>query len=171
MSYYFVRKLSDQDVSGEKSLGVALGRRLRGARVAQSRTLASVAVEAGLSVPYVANLESGRGNPTLSALQGLARALGVPLAELVREDATTVAEAARPASLARFVAGARFRREVRWLADDAGGDADAVRRDVLASMDVLAATEGELDETDWHRVLDALILARRRRMHELSTAR
>jgi transcriptional regulator with XRE-family HTH domain len=48
-------------------------------RAAAGRTIASVAVQAGLSVPYVANLENGRGNPTLSALTRLARALGTTL--------------------------------------------------------------------------------------------
>lgn len=159
--------MAAHNVSEEKSLGIALGRRLRAARMTQGRTLASVAVEAGLSVPYVANLESGRGNPTLSALEGLARALDVSLAELVRKDrgsdAAGVAGASRPGSLARFVAGGRFRREVRWLADEAGEDADVVRRALLASMDALGSTDSEMDETDWHRVLDALVLARRRR--------
>ena len=44
---------------------------LRDRRKAAGRTIASVAVDAGLSVPYIANLENGRGNPTLSALDRL----------------------------------------------------------------------------------------------------
>src|SRR5439155_12714694 len=40
-----------------------LGNRLRNRRTAAGRTIASVAAEAGLSVPYIANLENGRGNP------------------------------------------------------------------------------------------------------------
>jgi len=38
--------------------------------------VASVAADAGLSVPYIANLENGRGNPTTAALARLAEALG-----------------------------------------------------------------------------------------------
>jgi hypothetical protein len=34
---------------------------------AAGRTVASVATDAGLSVPYVANLENGRGNQPLGA--------------------------------------------------------------------------------------------------------
>ena len=45
-------------------------------------TLARVAEESGLSVPYVSRIEKGEGNPTLSALQGLASALGLPVSEL-----------------------------------------------------------------------------------------
>src|SRR3982751_4150845 len=57
----------------------SLGARLRVMRAAAGRTIASVAFDAGLSVPYIANLENGRGNPTLGALQSLARALGTRL--------------------------------------------------------------------------------------------
>ena len=39
--------------------------------------MASVAADAGLSVPYIANLENGRGNPTTAALTRLAEALGM----------------------------------------------------------------------------------------------
>ncbi|MFD0475785.1 helix-turn-helix domain-containing protein [Nonomuraea thailandensis] len=56
-----------------------LGRRLRARRAALGRTVASVATDAALSVPYVANLENGRGNPTVSALDRLAEALGTRL--------------------------------------------------------------------------------------------
>jgi transcriptional regulator with XRE-family HTH domain len=58
---------------------VQLGTRLRGMRAAAGRTVASVAADAGLSVPYIANLENGRGNPTLAALERLATALGASL--------------------------------------------------------------------------------------------
>jgi len=40
-----------------------IGRQLRARRTAAGRTVASVATDAGLSVPYIANLENGRGNP------------------------------------------------------------------------------------------------------------
>jgi len=56
-----------------------LGEVLRDRRKAAGRTIASVAVDAGLSVPYIANLENGRGNPTLAALAALSRALGAEL--------------------------------------------------------------------------------------------
>jgi hypothetical protein len=41
--------------------------------------VASVAADAGLSVPYIANLENGRGNPTTAALARLAAALDLRL--------------------------------------------------------------------------------------------
>lgn len=57
----------------------AIGRELRARRAAAGRTVASVAADAGLSVPYIANLENGRGNPTTAALTRLADALGMRL--------------------------------------------------------------------------------------------
>jgi len=57
----------------------AIGRELRARRTAAGRTVASVAADAGLSVPYIANLENGRGNPTTTALTRLAEALGMQL--------------------------------------------------------------------------------------------
>ena len=56
-----------------------IGRQLRARRTAAGRTVASVASDAGLSVPYIANLENGRGNPTTAALTRLAEALGLRL--------------------------------------------------------------------------------------------
>ena len=56
-----------------------IGRQLRARRTAAGRTVASVAADAGLSVPYIANLENGRGNPTTAALTRLAEALGMRL--------------------------------------------------------------------------------------------
>ena len=56
-----------------------IGRQLRARRTAAGRTVASVAADAGLSVPYIANLENGRGNPTTTALNRLAGALGMRL--------------------------------------------------------------------------------------------
>ena len=56
-----------------------LGAELRDRRKTAGRTIASVAVDAGLSVPYIANLENGRGNPTVATLTRLAEALGATL--------------------------------------------------------------------------------------------
>lgn len=148
----------------EDELRLELGRRLRARRTAQDRTLASVAIDAGLSLPYVANLENGRGNPTLGALHGLARALDVPLAELLQEgtgQATTTPAA--PASLQAFAAGPRFRREVSRMAGETGADPSQVRARVVDAMRALTALPARFDELDWHRVLDLVVLLHRDR--------
>src|SRR5882757_432453 len=66
-----------------------LGLSLRARRRAAGRTIASVAMDAGLSVPYIANLENGRGNPTLAALHRLANALGTRLSVSLLDEAKT----------------------------------------------------------------------------------
>jgi transcriptional regulator with XRE-family HTH domain len=47
-------------------------------------TQAELADKAGISRGYLARLEIGRQDPTLSVLRGLAKALNVPVARLVR---------------------------------------------------------------------------------------
>jgi transcriptional regulator with XRE-family HTH domain len=46
-------------------------------------TLREVAYHAGLSLPYVANLEKGRGNPTVETIVRVAVALDVSVAYLL----------------------------------------------------------------------------------------
>jgi transcriptional regulator with XRE-family HTH domain len=113
-----------------------LGGEFRALRVAAGRTVASVAVDAGLSVPYIANLENGRGNPTIGALSRLAAAFGRRLVVIVsREpggeqgevgepridsDNSKKPAAAIPASLVRFARTQRFRRTIAAMAAGAG---------------------------------------------------
>ncbi len=82
----------------------AIGRELRARRTAAGRTVASVAADAGLSVPYIANLENGRGNPTTTALTRLAEALGLRL--VVTLVAADDSQRAAAPTAARGTAGA-----------------------------------------------------------------
>lgn len=148
----------------EQELRAELGRRLHARRASQGRTLASVAMQAGLSVPYVANLENGRGNPTLASLHRLAGALGVPLSELVTEDdGPAEGSEVPPGSLAEFSQTARFQQEVGRLATAANVKPSEMRRQLLTAMAAVPRPPQGLDELDWHRVLDALILVLRPR--------
>ena len=63
--------------------GAGLGSRIRARRTALGLTLAEVAERADLSLPYVSNLERGRGNPTLDALRSVAGALQQSVSDLV----------------------------------------------------------------------------------------
>ena len=120
-------------------------------------------MQAGLSVPYVANLENSRGNPTLSSLHRLAGALGTALSGLLAEPAGTTPEPALPASLAEFSHGARFRQEVLRLAAEGQSAPDEVRVKLLTAMAAVPQPDWGLDELDWHRILDALVLVLRPR--------
>ncbi|MBF8191768.1 helix-turn-helix transcriptional regulator [Nonomuraea sp. K274] len=136
-----------------------LGRRLRGRRAALGRTVASVATDAALSVPYVANLENGRGNPTVSALDRLAEALGTRLVITFADPGTDGATPAPPPSLLEFSRSRRFRREVGTLAGLLGEDDRTVRGMLVDALAAVAAPlRRDLDEADWQRLLDALVL-------------
>jgi transcriptional regulator with XRE-family HTH domain len=129
-----------------------LGGRLRARRTAAGRTIASVAADAGLSVPYIANLENGRGNPTLAAVAALARALGAQLRVELADDTDLPA---LPASLLAFAQTPRFQAETRQLPF-------LVREKLLTAMAGLGALAARpMDELDWHRVLDTVVLLSR----------
>jgi transcriptional regulator with XRE-family HTH domain len=142
----------------------AIGRQLRARRTAAGRTVASVAAGAGLSVPYIANLENGRGNPTTAALRRLAEALGLRLVvTLVPEEADGQAGAPAspqmPASLVRLGRTARFRGSVTDMAAALDRDAEEFSGQFVAALAMVAqAMDRDLAEADWWRLLDALLL-------------
>jgi transcriptional regulator with XRE-family HTH domain len=136
-----------------------LGGRLRAERAANGRTIASVAADAGLSVPYIANLENGRGNPTLAALTRLAAALGHRLrVDLVPGE--PAAPQPEPAgTVLRFARTARFRDVATRLAAHQGTPEQATRQRLLAVLTAAQAVAGaDLTPADCHRLLDALVL-------------
>jgi len=143
---------------------LTIGRQLRALRTGAGRTVASVAADAGLSVPYIANLENGRGNPTTAALTRLAEALGMRLdLTLVPVDDAQQAIPSRapevPASLMRLGRTGRFRRAATTIATTQGLDAEEFSRELVTALAMLAQTlNQELAEADWWRVLDALVL-------------
>jgi transcriptional regulator with XRE-family HTH domain len=160
----------------------AIGRELRAQRTVAGRTVASVALDAGLSVPYIANLENGRGNPTVTALTRLAAALGLRLEVTLvpsgrdpapRQPATPDEDAPRgqhapgrvtappglPASLVRLGRTSRFRDTMTASAAAVSVDADDFGRQVVSALATLAqALGGDLAEADWWRLLDAVLL-------------
>lgn len=136
-----------------------LGRQLRGLRAAAGRTVASVANDAGLSVPYIANLENGRGNPTVAALDRLAAALGARLDVSLVSGPGPAAAAPMPSSLVRLGRTARFQRDASDLADALGADGVEFPVQLVGALAGLAAALGiDPGETGWGRLLDALLL-------------
>lgn len=128
----------------------SLGPALRSLRQASGRTVASVAADAGLSVPYIANLENGRGNPTTGALTRLADTLGTELHISFGESAE--APAPLPQILVRLRRNERFRRAVA----DIGADP----AEVIAALAAVGRVV-EAGEQDWWRLLDAMVLIAR----------
>ena len=151
------------------STAEAIGQRLRARRVALGLTLAEVAEKARLSLPYVSNLERGRGNPTLDALRALADALETDLASLVGDGHTSTSGldmvlGSAPPSLLQFSRSQSFLERVRELAERQGETEDAMRAKLLVGMaSSPQRSSGEPTEEDWRRILDAysLILQKR----------
>jgi transcriptional regulator with XRE-family HTH domain len=60
----------------------ALGKRIQKLRQKVGVTQEQLAERAGISPKNLSEIENGRGNPTLTSLEGLAAALGIALTEL-----------------------------------------------------------------------------------------
>jgi transcriptional regulator with XRE-family HTH domain len=138
---------------------VELGELLRERRKAAGRTIASVAVDAGLSVPYIANLENGRGNPTVAALDRLATALGTRLEVGIADEPSDASQTSQAS--ADLVSGSdRSGQVIRVLAVAQSRSRSAVRADVIRAVDGLTAVlDRPLSDADLNRLLDLLLLA------------
>jgi len=62
-----------------------LGERVREARARRGMTRKGLAQQSGVSERYLAQLESGKGNISIVLLRSIARAMNVPIVDLVRE--------------------------------------------------------------------------------------
>ena len=60
-----------------------LGRKIQALRGPRTLTQRALAKKAGLSRGYLARVETGRHEPTLTTLRKLAKALGVPVTKLL----------------------------------------------------------------------------------------
>jgi transcriptional regulator with XRE-family HTH domain len=144
----------------------ALGQQFRTLRTAAGRTVASVAADAGLSVPYIANLENGRGNPTVAALTRLAEALGTrmvvtiePAAVPAQPPAVPQAGPRVPPSLVRLGRTRRFHQVAHAMAARADRDPGEFSPQLVGALAAMAQALGkDLSEPDWWRLLDALLL-------------
>ena len=145
--------------------GGSMGTRIRARRTALGMTLAQVAEESGLSLPYVSNLERGRGNPTIEALRSIAGALQQPVADLLggeSEEGFDSAEfvlAEAPKSLRAFTRSVRFKEAVERLASEQEMPAAEMGRVLMIGMaSAPRRSAGEPAEEDWRRLLDAYSL-------------
>ncbi len=71
-----------------------LGRRLRELRLERGLTLRATAEAAGMSLPYLSEIERGRKLPSLDVLERLAEALGLGVINVLRGVAPYDPEAA-----------------------------------------------------------------------------
>ncbi|TWD80954.1 helix-turn-helix protein [Kribbella amoyensis] len=136
-----------------------LGTELRERRKAAGRTIASVAMDAGLSVPYIANLENGRGNPTVAALDRLSTALGAELRITIASPSDAVEDGGTTSELGELVASsARAQAVLRRLAK--GRTRRTVEQRLVATLEALAEVlPGPPTQADLDRLLDLILLS------------
>lgn len=77
----------------EASHLLRLAERLREARAERAMTRSALARHSGVSLRFLAQLEAGRGNPSLTVLRRVAGALDLPLESLVSESPRPVNQA------------------------------------------------------------------------------
>lgn len=108
-----------------------LGDALRRHRLRQSRTLRDVAAAARISLGYLSEIERGRKEASSELLASICAALGVSLAELLREVSDELARAeARPMAPVGFVPSMPVeRRPVAGIAPLMPGRPAPARRD------------------------------------------
>ncbi|ORE96372.1 Putative HTH-type transcriptional regulator [Stappia sp. 22II-S9-Z10] len=68
----------------ERNLELAIGREVRASRGRLGITAAELAAKTGISVGMLSKIENGQTSPSLTTLQSLSRALGVPLTAFFR---------------------------------------------------------------------------------------
>ncbi|MGV9664764.1 helix-turn-helix domain-containing protein [Nocardia niigatensis] len=78
----------------------AIGESLRRARVAQSRTLREVSTSARVSLGYLSEVERGRKEASSELLAAICQALDVPLAQVLFDVSSAMADADKATALA-----------------------------------------------------------------------
>jgi transcriptional regulator with XRE-family HTH domain len=139
-----------------------IGTRIRSRRRQLGLTLAIVAERAEVSVPYVANLEHGRGNPTVDRLRRIAEALETSLAELVGEEVAGGLDgslAGLPPEVAVFSRTERFASEVEELAQRRNERPEDVRQQLLSAIAAAPrrSRDERLTDIDLNRLLDTFV--------------
>lgn len=81
--------MSEGSVSSKLSLRLRLAKRVRRMRVARGWSQEVLADMAGLHRTYIGSIERGERNVSLDAMEQIAQALEIPLADLFSEDDRT----------------------------------------------------------------------------------
>jgi len=86
---YLSGQALDQDphavrAPGERQLEVAIGHEIRGLRKHAGITVADLAEESGISMGMLSKIENGLTSPSLTTLNAISQALGIPMSQLLR---------------------------------------------------------------------------------------
>jgi len=111
-----------------------LGNKVRAARAKIGMTRKQLAVASDISERYLAQIETGDGNPSLSVLVALAAALDLAGAELLPEGGERNRTAALAAQAVRRLPDAHLPDLMNWIAQRVGAKNDKGSRIVLIGL-------------------------------------
>jgi XRE family aerobic/anaerobic benzoate catabolism transcriptional regulator len=98
-------------------LSLRVGQRVRSARAARAMTMKQLALESGISLPYLSRVEKGDGNISIAVLHRLATALNLPTENLLSDNERYGADYALIVELLKRQSHEQLREIRRWLAD------------------------------------------------------
>lgn len=133
----------DVPPAAEGNILPLLGKRVRELRDRRGMTRKLVAREAGVSERHLAHLEAGDGNVSIVLLANIARALNVPLAELVAPEEEDTVEKRLIRRFLERLPQHRLEEVVFRLMRDFGND-EAVRRKRIALIGLRGAGKSTL---------------------------
>jgi XRE family aerobic/anaerobic benzoate catabolism transcriptional regulator len=121
-----------------------LGERIREARARRGMTRKILARDSGVSERYLAQLESGQGNISIILLRQVAQAMGLPLADIVREGPEHPAELTLLIQSLTRLAPAELAEARRLLAQSFGAAMEHERRHRIALIGLRGAGKSTL---------------------------
>jgi XRE family transcriptional regulator, aerobic/anaerobic benzoate catabolism transcriptional regulator len=121
-----------------------LGDRIRDARARRGMTRKILARDSGVSERYLAQLEGGQGNISIILLRQIARAMGLPLTDLVREGAERPFELTLLVQTLSRLSPAELAHARKLINEAFGQVADQGRRNRIALIGLRGAGKSTL---------------------------
>jgi XRE family aerobic/anaerobic benzoate catabolism transcriptional regulator len=129
---------------GEAAYLRLLGERIREARARRGMTRKLLARDSGVSERYLAQLEAGQGNISIALLRQVAQAMGLPLADLVRDEPDRPVELTLLIQTLGRLAPKQLQEARRLLAEAFGPAVDSERRHRIALIGLRGAGKSTL---------------------------
>jgi XRE family transcriptional regulator, aerobic/anaerobic benzoate catabolism transcriptional regulator len=129
---------------GEAAYLRLLGERIREARARRGMTRKILARDSGVSERYLAQLEAGNGNMSIVLLRQVARAMGLPLADLVRDGPDRPVELALLLQTLERLSPAELGQARHLLSSAFGAAMEAGRHDRIALIGLRGAGKSTL---------------------------
>jgi XRE family transcriptional regulator, aerobic/anaerobic benzoate catabolism transcriptional regulator len=118
------RRADPQDVAYLRTLAD----KIRDARAQRGMTRNALAADSGVSLRFLAQLESGQGNPSILVLRRIASAMGFPPDDLLSDDPAPAIERILLAQMLKRLSGDEIGKARRLLSQHLGLDAASEAR-------------------------------------------